>query len=89
MNIHKYKLTIFININNTSGKEKLFEPKNFNTKYSKIGIPKPKLYTMTTPYLTSSNLKIYQSLSQLLKYLERLPVELNKKIIVVRTQKGP
>jgi hypothetical protein len=44
---------------------------------------------MTTPYLTSSNLKIYSSRYQFEKYLERFPVELNKKIIVVRTQKGP
>jgi hypothetical protein len=59
------------------------------TKYNRIGTPNPKEYTITTPYLTSSNLKIYSSLYQLLKYLERFPVELSKKMIVVKTQNGP
>ena len=43
----------------TSGSENDSDPKNFITKYSNTGTPKPKLYTITTPYLTSSNWKMY------------------------------
>lgn len=43
----------------TCGNENDYEPRNFITKYNKTGIPKPKLYTITTPYLTSYNLNIY------------------------------
>jgi hypothetical protein len=88
MNIHICRSTKIINFF-TSGSENEVFPKNFITKYKRIGTPNPKEYTITTPYLTSSNLKIYSSRSQLLKYLERFPVELNKKMIVVKTQNGP
>lgn len=65
MNIHINILTIFIyyctyiNQLYTCGNENAYEPRNFITKYNKTGIPKPKLYTITTPYLTSYNLNIY------------------------------
>ena len=88
MSIHRCKLTQF-DKKITSGNEKVFEPKNFITKYNKAGTPKPKLYTITTPYRTSSSLNIYSSLSQFEKYLDKLPVELSKNMIVVKIQNGP
>jgi hypothetical protein len=53
------------------------------------GNPKPKPYTIMNPYLTSSILKMYSSRSQLEKYRDKLPVELSKKRMVVRIQRGP
>lgn len=53
MNIHINRLTFFITKICTYGSENVFVPKNFITKKSKTGTPNPKLYTITTPYLTS------------------------------------
>jgi len=43
----------------TYGNFKVSHFKNFKMRYKSAGTPKPKLYTKTTPYRTSSSLKIY------------------------------
>lgn len=58
-------------------------------KYKRTGTPKPKKYTTNTAYLTNYSLNMYASLLQLQKYLDKLPVELTKNMMVVNSQKGP
>ena len=58
-------------------------------KYNRTGTPNPKEYTTSTAYLTNYSLNMYASLLQLQKYLDKLPVELTKNMMVVNSQKGP
>jgi len=52
-NEYPYRQISLIKHKGTSGRVKLFEPRNFIAKYNNIGTPKPKLYTIITPYLTN------------------------------------